>query len=107
MVSTEDTMMDTQPCAALLANDLKQLYAILKSDAAQLFLLVLATGRTFVLYLGRSRYPEARQLACAIVITSVLAVLAAALAAQVPTMIRQIAACKAQELPARIALRKQ
>ncbi len=99
-------MIDTQPCAALLASDLAQLYAFVKSQSGQVFLFGLATARTLALYFGRSRYPEAQELASAILIGCLLAILIAAQAAQVPAMVRQIIACKNQEMPTRVAKRK-
>ena len=92
-------MMDTQPCAALLADDVTRLYNLLKSDGGQLLVAALATARAVVRYCGQSRYLEARELASSIVVIAAVAILVAAQEAQVPQMLRQAVACKGQELP--------
>jgi hypothetical protein len=87
-------MLYTQPCAALWADGLTQLYAFLKSDSGELFFAALAIVKTAVYYCYRSRYLEARELAATMVLALAFTVTIIAQETQVPIAVRQILACK-------------
>lgn len=97
-------MFEAHPCSALWAGHFAQLYAILKSDGWHFVFASLAAARAIVYYCGKSRYPEARDLASATIMASMLVVLIAARESQVPALVTQILSCKAPETQEKIAV---
>ncbi len=94
MVPQEDAMLEANPCFAYLPSELEQLYAILKSDGLKLVFASLAAARAVVYYCGKSRYYEARELASAAIMASILLVFVAVSESRAPTLVRQILACE-------------
>ena len=97
-------MFEANPCSVQLAGALSQLYTILKSDSWHLVFASLAAARAIVFCCGKSRYYEARELASATILVSIFIFVIAAGESQVPSLVRQMIACKAPETQERIAL---
>ncbi len=96
-------MLEANPCFAYLPGELEQLYAILKSGGWKVVLASLAAARAAFYYCGKSQYYEARELASAAIMASILVVLAAVSESQAPTLVRQILACEAPSTETPIA----
>jgi hypothetical protein len=87
-------MFETNSCATLIAREIAHLYAFLSSEAGQLCFAVIATWRAIIYYCRRSRYPEASDLASAMIIAAIFAVLIAAQEAQLSGRVKQVLSCK-------------
>jgi hypothetical protein len=87
-------MFETNTCATLIAREIAHLYAFLNSDAGQLCFAGIAVWRSIMYYCRRSRYPEASDLASAMIVCAILATLIAAQEAQLSVRVKQVLSCK-------------
>ncbi len=99
-------MFEAHPCSIYWPGQFAQLYAILKSDGWHFVFAFLAAARAIAYYCAKSRYLEAREVASAMIMASILVVLIVAGELQVPTLVRQILSCKAPETQEKIAVVK-
>lgn len=98
--------MDIQPCATLLAVEIRQFHAFIQSDAAHLLFAALAGARVVIGYCKKSQYPEAHEIAAGLIIGSMLALVIAAEEAKVPSMVKHVFACKAPGSQEMLAVHK-
>ncbi len=61
-------MVASHACEIELIHNLVQLWEFVKSDKAQMLFLIAATVRAIFYYLMKSPLPEARELACTLVV---------------------------------------
>ncbi len=90
-------MLETQPCAALLADELTQAYAFFKSDTGELLLAAIATVKAIIYYCIHSRYREAKELGSAMIAGLALALLIIAEESPAPIVVKQVLNCKAPQ----------
>ena len=88
----------SQPCNLLVVESLHEARSFLKSDAAHVFLALLAIANAVQHYLSQSRLPEARQLAAVILVGMVFAVLVAASESRAPRLMVAGLKCNSQEV---------
>jgi len=94
----ERTMPVSQPCADLLVEALNQSLAFLKSDEGHFFFASLATARAITFYLGRSRLSQARELAAALLMAMIFAIVVAATESQTSKLMMAGLQCKSFEV---------
>ncbi len=96
-------MFDASPCSVYLLDQIAHIYAILKSDGWKAVLAVFAATRAIVYFCNKSPHYEARELAAAATMASILAVLIVASEPRTPTLVRHALACKAPVAQSRLA----
>jgi hypothetical protein len=87
-----------------LADQISQLYAILKSDGWKAFFAMLGATRAIVYLCNRSPHYEARDLAAAAIMASILALLIAVSESRGPALVKHALACKARGAQPHIAV---
>jgi hypothetical protein len=103
MAYQEDDMLGTNPCSLYWADAFTKIHNILSSDGWKLVLLSLGLSKLIVYYCLRSRHYEARVLAAAAIVFSMLVILIAVTEWRTPAMVRQVFACSGSDAPARVA----
>lgn len=104
MVSQEeDTMFDASPCSVYLLDQIAHIHAILKSDGWKAVLAVFGATRAIVYFCNKSPHYEARELAAAATMASILAVLIVVSEPRAPTLARHALACKVPAAQSRLA----
>ncbi|MGO9484307.1 MAG: hypothetical protein ACLPX9_06955 [Rhodomicrobium sp.] len=78
--------LSQQPCAYLIAEAADQAQSFFKSDAGGILLALLALANAILYYLSQFRLPESRELAAAVLVGVILAVLVAATESEVPKL---------------------
>ncbi len=96
-------MVEANPCTVYIANELARLYTIITSDEWKFVMLSLGVTRIITYYCSRSKYDEARELAAAAIMFSILVVLIAATEWRAPAAVRQVFACNAPDARTRVA----
>jgi hypothetical protein len=91
-------MFETNTCATLIAREIAHLYAFLNSDAGQLCFAAIATWRAILYYCRRSPYPEASDLASAMIAGAILAALIAAQEAELSGRVKLVLSCKGPKI---------
>ena len=89
--------LSQQPCAYLIAEAADQAQSFFKSDAGRILLSSLALANAILYYLSQLRLPEARELAAAVLVGAILAVLVAATESEVPKLILAGVKCNSLE----------
>ena len=96
-------MFEANPCSVYLAGEIAQLYAILKSDGWKAVFAVFGATRAIVYFCGKSPHIEARDLASAAVMASILVLLIAVTESRAPTLVRHALACHAPDAQSRLS----
>ncbi|MGO8952770.1 MAG: hypothetical protein ACLPWS_19425 [Rhodomicrobium sp.] len=88
----------SQPCADLLLEALNRSLAFLNSNEGHFFFASLATARAIAFYLGRSRLSQARELAAALLMAMIFAIVLAATESRTSKLIMAGLECKSFEI---------
>jgi hypothetical protein len=101
--------LSQQPCAYLIAEAADQAQSFFKSDPGRILLALLALAHAILYCLSQIRLPESRELAAAVLVGVILAVLVAATESEVPKLLVTGLKCNSLEAKmyaAAIELRK-
>ena len=96
-------MFESNPCSVYLAGEIAQLYAILTGDGWKAVFAVFGATRAIVYFCGKSPHIEARDLASAAVMASILVLLIAVTESRAPALARHALACHAPDARSRAA----
>ena len=96
-------MFEANPCSIYLVDQISQLYAILKSDGWKAVFAMLGATKAIVYLCNRSPHYEARDLASAAIMASILVLLIAVSELRGPALVKHALACKAPGAQPRFA----